>query len=141
MFPQRSRTPSPASKHSLDSPVSDPKRQRRDSIWVASTSSLDSITSAPPKCDASIVKVPSSCNTVITNLAANRATLVSPNEEGLEDRYSTAVERLGALVDKNVQRLHSAPDWETFVQQEHGPPHYEPTFKTSHIQPETSLLA
>jgi len=69
------------------------------------------------------VRVPSSRNTVITNLAANGATLASPNEERLEDCYSAAVERLGMLVGDNVQRLHSAPDWETFVQQEHGPPH------------------
>jgi len=122
MFPPRSRTPSPASKRSLDSPASDPKRPQRDSGVVASTSSLKSTKSAPPKIDASTVKVPSSRNTVITNLAANGATLASPNEERLDDRYSTAVERLGTLVDDNVQCLHSAPDWETFVQQEHGPP-------------------
>jgi len=123
MFPPRSRTPSPASKRSLDSPASDPKRPRRDSSSVASTSSLESTKSAPPKCDVLIVKVPSSRPAVLTNLAANGATLASPNEERLEDRYSTAVERLGALVDNNVRCLHSAPDWDTFVQQEHGPPH------------------
>jgi len=123
MFPQRSSTPSPASKPSLDSPASDPKRQRRDRSLVAFTSSLDSIKSAPPKIDASTVKVPSSRNTIITNLAANGATLASPNEERLEDRYSAAVERLGTLVDGNARCLHSAPDWETFIQQEHGLPH------------------
>jgi len=69
------------------------------------------------------VKVPSSRETVIQNLSVNGATLASPNEERQEDRYKTSVDILGMLVDKNVQRLHSAPDWETLVQQEHGPSH------------------
>ena len=69
------------------------------------------------------MKVPSIRKGVIQNLAANGATLASPNEERLEDRYNTAVQKLGTFVAANVLRLHSAPDWKTFVQQEHGPPH------------------
>jgi len=69
------------------------------------------------------VKIPPPLPTVLQNLSANGSTLASPNQERLDDRYNIAVARLGTYIAKNVRRLHSSPDWETFVQQEHGPPH------------------
>lgn len=40
--------------------------------------------------------------------------------------YNAAVQRLGTFVSLAESRLHDAPDWSTFVRQEHGPPHIKP---------------
>ena len=128
-FPQRSRDPSPFKRSSI-SLGSDPKRRRTSESSNSSQSSHESSLSSksayssPPVADVSRVPNPiAPAGQSIPNLAANGATLASPNEDRLNDRYNKAVEKLGTLVSENVKRLHSAPDWKTFVQQEHGPPH------------------
>ena len=130
ILPALDRKPPP--KRSTQSLASEPKRRRTSygsgsSISSHSSSSTDSsvsVKSAPPEIDLTTeVARPLRPEKVPPVAAAKGATLASTNEARVEERYNLAVQKLGTLVTNTVQNLQAAPDWETFVQQEHGPSH------------------
>lgn len=51
------------------------------------------------------------------------ATLAPPNPQQVNLYYNAAVSRLGTFASLAQSRLLNAPDWSSFVRQEHGPSH------------------